>query len=146
MIPPIVVLILSWGLSGIIGDLGFAKFVSNVVASNIPVFLIPAIIYLIGCFASYFMGTAWGSWALIIPIAVPLAVATNSNLALVIGAVLAGGSLGDNASPLGETAILTSTIADIPLIEHVKSQLPYSLAGVAVSTVLFIVFGSIKLM
>ena len=143
MIPPIVVLILSWGLSSIIGDMGFANFVSNVVASNIPAFLIPAVIYLIGCFASYFMGTAWGTWALIMPIAVPLAIATNSNLALVIGAVLAGGSLGDNASPLGETAILSSTIADIPLMEHVKSQLPYSLTGVGAATVLFLIFGLI---
>lgn len=141
MIPPIVVLILSWGLASIIGDLGFVRFVSHVVAANIPAFLIPAAIYVIGCFASYFMGTAWGTWALIMPIAVPLALATNSSLALVIGAVLAGGSLGDNVSPLGETAILSSTIADIPLIEHVKSQLPYSLVGVAVSTVLFIIFG-----
>ena len=142
MMPPIVVLVLSWGLSSIIGDLGFVNFVSNVVVSNIPAFLIPAIIYLIGCFASYFMGTAWGTWALIMPIAAPLAVATKSNLALVIGAVLAGGSLGDNVSPLGETAILSSTIAEVPLMEHVKSQLPYSLTGVAISTVLFIIFGS----
>jgi Na+/H+ antiporter NhaC len=141
MIPPIVVLILSWGLSSIIGDMGFVKFVSNVIASNIPAFLIPAAIYLIGCFASYFMGTAWGTWALIMPIAVPLAIATNSNLALVIGAVLAGGSLGDNVSPLGETAILSSTIAEVPLMEHVKSQLPYSLTGVGVATVLFLIFG-----
>ena len=140
MMPPIVVLILSWGLSSIIGDLGFVKFVTGVVASKLPVFLVPASIYLIGCFTSYFMGSAWGTWALIMPIAVPLAISTDSNLALVIGAVLAGGALGDNASPLGETAILSSTIADIPLIEHVKSQLPYSIAGVAISMTLFIIF------
>lgn len=139
MMPPIIVLILSWGLSSIISDLGFTDFITGVVSTNIPGFLIPASIFLIGCFTSYFMGTAWGTWALIMPIAVPLAVSTNSSMALVIGAVLAGGSLGDNASPLGETAILSSTISDVPLMEHVKSELPYCLVGVGISTILFVV-------
>jgi Na+/H+ antiporter NhaC len=144
MMPPIVVLILSWGLSGIIADLGFVKFITDVIAAGIPVFLIPAAVYLIGCFASYFMGTAWGTWALLMPMAIPLAVSTGINLPLVIGAVLAGGALGDNASPLGETAILSATISDIPVVEHVKSELPFCLAGVGVSTLLFIVFSLVK--
>lgn len=139
MMPPIIVLILSWGLSSIISDLGFTKFITGIVSTNIPGYLIPASIFLIGCFTSYFMGTAWGTWALIMPIAVPLAVSANSSLNLVIGAVLAGGALGDNTSPLGETAILSSTISDVPLMEHVKSELPYCLAGVGISTILFVV-------
>jgi Na+/H+ antiporter NhaC len=143
MMPPIVVLILSWGLSGIIGDLGFVKFVTSVVASRIPIFLIPAVIYLIGCFASYFMGSAWGTRALIMPMAVPLAVSAHLSLPLVIGAVLAGGALGDNASPLGETAILSATISDIPVVEHVRSELPYCLTAVCISAVMFIVFAFI---
>ena len=143
MMPPIVVLILSWGLSGIIGDLGFVNFVAGIVATRIPIFLIPAVIYLIGCLASYFMGSAWGTWALIMPMAVPLAVSAHLSLPLVIGAVLAGGALGDNASPLGETAILSATISDIPVVEHVKSELPYSLTAVCISAVMFIVFAFI---
>lgn len=143
MMPPILVLILSWGLSSIVKDLGFVEFITSIIGPRIPVILIPAAIFLLGCFASYFMGSAWGTWALIMPIAVPLAVSANSNLALVIGAVLAGGALGDNTSPLGETAILSSTIAEIPLMEHVKSQLPYSVVGVLISTILFIAFAII---
>ena len=138
MIPPILVLILSWGLSSIIKDLGFVDFITNVVGNSIPALLIPAAIYLIGCAASYFMGSAWGTWALMMPIALPLAVSTNLSIPLVVGAVLAGGALGDNASPLGETAILSATISEISIIDHVKSQLPLSLAGVGVSTILFI--------
>jgi len=139
MIPPIVVLILSWGLSSIIEELGFVKYVTGV-ATGIPVFLIPAAIYLIGCFASYFIGTAWGTWALIMPMAIPLAVSAGISIPLVIGAVLAGGALGDNASPLGETAILSATIADLSVIEHVKSELPFSLIGIGISTLLFVLF------
>lgn len=139
MIPPIIVLILSWGLSSIIKDLGFVTFITTVVGNNIPTVLIPGVIFLIGCAASYFMGSAWGTWALIMPIAIPLAVSTNSNIPLVVGAVLAGGSLGDNASPLGETAILSATVSGISIIDHVKSQLPFSLTGVGISTVFFVI-------
>jgi Na+/H+ antiporter NhaC len=139
MVPPIIVLILSWGLSSIVKDLGFVDFITNVVGNSIPAFLIPAVIFLIGCVASYFMGSAWGTWALIMPIALPLAVSTHSSIPLVVGAVLAGGSLGDNASPLGETAIISATISEIPIMDHVKSQLSYSLSGVGISTILFII-------
>ena len=144
MMPPIIVLVLSWGLSSIIEDLGFVKFITNTVGPQIPTMLIPVAIFLIGCAASYFMGSAWGTWALLMPIAVPLAITTQSNLPLVIGAVLAGGSLGDNASPLGETAILSSTIAEVPLMKHVKTILPYSIASIIISSILFIVFTIIK--
>lgn len=140
MMPPIIVLVLSWGLSSIIEDLGFVKFITNVIGPKVPAMLIPVVIFLIGCAASYFMGSAWGTWALLMPIAIPLAVTTNSNLPLVIGAVLAGGSLGDNASPLGETAILSSTIAEVPLMKHVKTILPYSIGSIVVSSILFISF------
>lgn len=137
MIPPILILILSWCLSSIVSELGFTDYITSLVGKNIPLSLIPAALFLIGCAASYFMGSAWGTWALIMPIAIPLAVSANLSLPLVIGAVLAGGSLGDNASPLGETAVLSSTIAEIPVMEHVKSQLPYSLVAVGISAVLF---------
>lgn len=163
LIPPIIILILSWGLSSIVEDLGFVNFATNILGPKIPAFLIPAVNFLIGCVASYFMGSAWGTWALIIylevgflyssntsawgtwalimPIAVPLAISAKVDLPLVIGAVLAGGSLGYNASPLGETAILSGTVAEVPLMEYIKSQLPYSLAAVVISFVLFIVLG-----
>ena len=108
--------------------------------NGVPHFLVPASIFLLGCVICYFMGSAWGTWALIMPIAIPIAVDTNINLALIIGSVLAGGSLGDNASPLGEAAILSATISEVPLMEHIKSELPFCLIGVGISTILFIIF------
>lgn len=143
MMPPIIVLILSWGLSSIIEDLGFVNFITNSIGAQVPAILIPVVIFLIGCAASYFMGSAWGTWALLMPIAVLIAVTTNSSLPLAIGAVLAGGSLGDNASPLGETAILSSTIAEVPLTKHVKTILPYSIASIIISAILFVIIAFI---
>jgi Na+/H+ antiporter NhaC len=139
MIPPIIILILSWGLSDIVLDLGFRRFIGEIFSNQFPVLLLPALFYLICCAASYFMGSAWGTWALIMPVALPLAAELNINISLMIAAVLAGGSLGDNASPLGETAVLSSTVTGVPIMEHVKSQLPYSLSAVGLSAILFII-------
>lgn len=77
MMPPIIVLVLSWGLSSIITDLGFVKFITNAIGPQVPTMLIPVIIFLIGCVASYFMGSAWGTWAFLMPIAIPIAITTN---------------------------------------------------------------------
>lgn len=138
MIPPITILIFSWGLSSLVKDLGFVDLISGITTSGIPLFLIPVTVFLLCCMSSYFMGSAWGTWALVMPIAVSLAVNANISLPLMIGAVLSGGSLGDNASPLGETAVLSASVLELPLMEHVKSQLPVSLTGVGISALFFI--------
>jgi Na+/H+ antiporter NhaC len=138
MIPPIAILIFSWGLSSLVKDLGFIDLISGIASTGIPLFLIPVTIFLLCCLSSYFIGSAWGTWALVMPLAVSLAVKADMSLPLTIGAVLSGGALGDNASPLGETAVLTASVTELPLMEHVKSQLPISLTGVAISTLFFL--------
>ena len=138
LIPPIVVLLLSWSIAGVTEDLGFARFITGTLGTAIPSYLVPVVVFLLAGATSYFMGSAWGTWALVMPLALPLAVATGANPALAVGAVLAGGSIGDNISPLGETPVLTSTITDISILQHVRSELPYGLAAIGVSIVLYV--------
>ncbi|MFZ5944087.1 MAG: Na+/H+ antiporter NhaC family protein [Bacillota bacterium] len=138
LLPPIVVLILSWSLSSVTQDLGFIEFVSETVGANIPKSFIPAAIFLIGGFTSYFIGSSWATWALIMPLGLPLAVSTGASLPLTVGAVLAGGSIGDNVSPLGETPVLTSAITDVPILDHIQTTLPYACIIIAISTVIYV--------
>lgn len=143
LLPPIVVLILSWSLSSTTQDLGFIEFVTTTVGAAIPKLLIPAAVFLIGGFTSYFIGSSWATWALMMPLGLPLAVSTGASLPLTVGAVLAGGSIGDNVSPLGETPVLTSAIADVPILDHVQTTLPYAAIVISISTVLFIAMQAI---
>ncbi|MTI85891.1 MAG: Na+/H+ antiporter NhaC family protein [Firmicutes bacterium] len=138
LLPPIVVLILSWSLSSATQDLGFVEFISKSVGAAIPTLFIPAAIFLIGGFTSYFIGSSWATWALIMPLGLPLAVSTGASIPLAVGAVLAGGSIGDNVSPLGETPVLTSAITDVPILEHVQTTLPYASIVIGLSTILFV--------
>lgn len=143
LIPPIAVLLLSWSIAGVTEDLGFAQFISGTLGTALPPYIVPVVIFSIAGATSYFMGSAWGTWALVMPLALPLTAATGGNPALAVGAVLAGGSIGDNISPLGETPVLTSSITDVPILKHVRSELPYGLAAIGVSVVLYLGVGFI---
>lgn len=140
---PIVVLILSWSLSSVTQDLGFVNFVSATVGTAIPKVFIPAAIFLIGGFTSYFIGSSWATWALIMPLGLPLAVSAGASLPLTMGAVLAGGSIGDNVSPLGETPVLTAAITEVPILDHVQTTFPYAVIVIVISTILFVLVQAI---
>jgi len=141
MLPPIVILIMAWAITGVTQGLGFNAFISGLLGTALPPQLIPVIVFALGGVASYFMGSSWGTWALFMPLAMSLAVTTGANLALTVGAVLAGGSIGDNLSPLGETPVLTAAVMDIPLPSHVSYVLPYGLAAITLATFGYLIAG-----
>jgi len=141
LLPPIVILILAWAITDVTKALGFHKFVSSLITTSFPHQLIPLIVFLVGGLVSYFMGSSWGTWALIMPIAFSLAASTGASIPLTVGAVLAGGSIGDNLSPLGETPVTTSAIMGVPITEHVKYALPFGLVVVVISALLYTAAG-----
>lgn len=141
MLPPIVILILAWAITGVTQELGFNAFIGGLLGTALPPQLIPVIVFALGGLASYFMGSSWGTWALVMPLALSLAVTTGANVPLTVGAVLAGGSIGDNLSPLGETPVLTSAVMDIPVTSHVSYVLPYGLVAIGITTLLYVAVG-----
>ncbi len=86
-------------------------------------------------------GTSWGTFAIMLPIAIPMAVALDAHLLVCIGAVLSGGIFGDHCSPISDTTILSSTGAGADHIDHVKTQFPYALLNASIAFVGFIVAG-----
>jgi Na+/H+ antiporter NhaC len=77
-----------------------------------------------------------------VPIAVPLAVSMDANVALAIGAVISGGVFGDHCSPISDTTIISSLASDCEVVEHVQTQLPYALISGAVALFLFLLVSS----
>ncbi|NJD19430.1 MAG: sodium:proton antiporter, partial [Gemmatimonadetes bacterium] len=88
-------------------------------------------------------GTSWGTFAIMLPIAVPAAAAMDLPLAPFVAAVLSGGVFGDHCSPISDTTILSSMAAATDHIDHVRTQLPYALIAAGISTVLFAVTGAL---
>lgn len=137
-----ITLILAWSLGSMISALGTANFiVEGMKAVNFAAGLIPAAIFLFGVFISFATGSSWGTFAIMMPLAIPMAHAFSLPYAIAVGAVLSGGLFGDHCSPISDTTILSSTGAGCGLVEHVKTQLPYALINGAISLLCFLLAG-----
>jgi len=135
------ILVLSWALSQIVRDLGFTGLITSVLARAIPPWAVPVTLFLAGSGISYVIGSSWATWALLLPLGAVLAEATALNPAVVFGAVWAGGSVGDSTSPVADLPILVSSVAKIRVADYAGSALPFTLAGIAVSAILYVVAG-----
>ena len=89
--------------------------------------LIPACIFLFGAVISFSTGSSWGTFAMLMPLAIPMGHAFGISYAICLGAVLSGGLFGDHCSPLSDTTILSSMGAECNLVDHVRTQLPYEI-------------------
>ncbi|MBP2077028.1 Na+/H+ antiporter NhaC [Oceanobacillus polygoni] len=136
-----VTLVLAWALGTIISDMGAAIYIVEMIEGNIPAFIIPALLFIVGVIISLASGTSWGTFAIMLPIAIPMAIALDAHLLVCIGAVLSGGIFGDHTSPISDTTLLSSTGAGTDHIDHVKTQFPYALLNAVITLIGFIVAG-----
>ncbi|HZK55450.1 MAG TPA: Na+/H+ antiporter NhaC family protein [Desulfosporosinus sp.] len=136
----IVMLALVWALSAVSEDLGFSNFIASQLIGWIPPVLIAPVVFVLGSLLAYFIGSSWGTWGLLMPLAVTLAHQTGSSIVLVIGAVFASGTFGAFASPLSDNTVTLCAILDLPVIDYARSKLKPSLIAAGITTVLYGVF------
>ena len=145
MVPAILILTFAWTLSGVTNNLGAKVFVAEFVrinAGGLANFL-PAIVFLIAMGLAFATGTSWGTFGVLLPIVCSV-FASGELMIIAVSACLAGAVCGDHCSPISDTTIMASTGAQCEHINHVKTQLPYSLLAAGVSFVGFILAGLIQ--
>lgn len=135
-------LVLAWSLGSMISGLGTADFiVETMQRMQFSPVLVPAFIFLFGAFVSFATGSSWGTFTIMMPLAIPMAHAFSIPYAIATGAVLSGGLFGDHCSPISDTTILSSTGAECDLVEHVKTQLPYAVVNGIIAFGCYILVG-----
>jgi tetracycline resistance efflux pump len=107
--------------------------------------LLPAIVFIISSFIAFSTGTSWGTFAIMISIAVPMAQMHDANLFLVVAATMGGGVFGDHCSPISDTTIISSMSSASDHIDHVRTQLPYALLAGVVTALLYLILGFLLL-
>jgi tetracycline resistance efflux pump len=136
------VLFLAWITAEIIALLGVGEYLGGLIGGGLLFSLLPAILFVLACFISFSMGSTFGTFGLILPIAAEIVVAGDLSLLIpAFGAVLAGAIFGDHTSPLSDTTILSAIGSGIHLIDHTTTQIPYALVCAVASLVGFIVLG-----
>lgn len=148
-----IVLILAWSIGSVIGDVGTADFLISALSDTLPPFIVPALIFLAAALISFATGTAYGTMAILLPLCIPLSAAimgfaggdpTASVYSYVIicsSAVLTGAIFGDHCSPISDTTILSSMGAGCSLIDHVTTQIWYSVTIAAAVVVGYVLVG-----
>lgn len=143
MVPVASILIFAFAIGNAISALGTGQYLASLVAGKLSGAFGPAIIFILGCIIAFSTGTSWGTFAILMPIAVQMAVAMDANIYASIGAVVSGAIMGDHCSPISDTTILASMASASDHIDHVKTQIPYALVSSAITIVLYLVVGFI---
>ncbi len=135
------ILLLAIALGASLKTLGTGTFIAGLVASSMPLFLIPAMMFLAGALISFTTGTSWGTFAILIPIGMPLVLELNLPPALILAAILGGGVFGDHCSPISDTTAVSSVAAGSDLLEHVRTQMPYAVLCAVASFIAYLLCG-----
>ncbi len=144
MVPAILILTLAWTLKAMTDSLGAKEFVAGIVEGSASGFMnfMPAIVFIIAGCLGFATGTSWGTFGILIPIAVAVFSKTDYSLMVIsISACMAGAVFGDHCSPISDTTIMSSAGAQCDHVNHVSTQLPYAVTVAVISFVTYIIAG-----
>ena len=141
ILPLVAILLLSIALGASVKQLGTGVFISGLVADYLPLFLVPAMVFIAGAFAAFTTGTSWGTFALMVPIGIPIALNLDLPPSLLLAAVLGGGVFGDHCSPVSDTTAVSSMAAGCDILDHVRTQLPYAVFCGGLTIVGYVIAG-----
>ncbi|MEJ2501973.1 MAG: Na+/H+ antiporter NhaC family protein, partial [Gemmatimonadota bacterium] len=139
-----VVLGLAVTLGEVSETVGASAYLVETTAGSLPSAILPAALFALAVSVSFPIGSSFSTYAVLFPIAMPLAWAVQPDatyLATCFGAVLGGGVFGDHASPLSDSTILAALGTGADLMDHTLTQLPLAAAGAAATLALYLVAG-----
>ena len=141
LLPAVIIIFLALVLGDSLKALGTGLFLSSLASSLPTPWLIPAVLFLTASVTSFTTGTSWGTYGILVPVAIPLAMGAGIPLPLVLAAVMGGGVFGDHCSPISDTTIIASLASGCDHLDHVRTQLPYALLAGGAATLLYVVAG-----
>lgn len=141
LLPAVTMIYLALVLGASLNAVGMREFIASMASSFPAPWVIPALLFVAAGITSFTAGTSWGTYGILVPVAVPLAVGAGVPLPLAVAAVMGGGVFGDHCSPISDTTIIASLASGCDHMEHVRTQLPYALFGGVLATGLYLLAG-----
>ncbi|MBS0011755.1 MAG: hypothetical protein KFF49_10125 [Bacteroidales bacterium] len=136
MVSMALLMVLAFAIGNLCNEMGTGDYVAGITQRWLSPSLAPLLVFLTSCFIAFSTGTSWGTFAIMIAIAVPVAHSMDAHVPMVIAAALGGGVFGDHCSPISDTTLISSMASASDHIDHVRTQLPYALtAGLATALV-----------
>ncbi len=147
VLPAILILALAYCINTISKSLGAQQFIVSFTEGWMTSGMLPLVTFVTGAAISFFTGTSWGTYAILTPFVLPIAMnlsggEINSLVLATVGAVVGGGLFGDHCSPVSDTTCLSSFGAASDHMDHVSTQLPYALTAAVLAGALFVYIGT----
>jgi tetracycline resistance efflux pump len=140
LLPVVTIILLAFALGSSMQDLGTGEFVANMISDTLPPWLIAPVVFITAGVISFTTGTSWGTFGILIPVAIPIALGNDLSPSLLLACVLGGGVFGDHCSPISDSTVLASLAAGCDHLEHVRTQLPYALLAAGLTLPLLVLF------
>lgn len=141
MVPVAMLLVFAFCLSGICGELNIGAFISGITAAHIPNAVVPALVFITGALMAFATGSSWGTFAIMIPIVVPMAEASVIPLNILVAAMLSGAIMGDHCSMISDSTVMASAFSGCDNVSHFRTQLPYALISAGAAAILYLITG-----
>ncbi len=145
LLPVAMILLFALALGDVANLLGTGVYVAQLAQDTIPLTLLLPLLFLISSFIAFSIGSSWGTFAIMIPLAMQIALSLELSTSLFLAAVLSGSVFGDHASPISDTTVVASMASATDHIDHVRTQLPYAGICAAIATVGFLILGLVLL-
>ena len=139
-----VILLLAITIGQLSQDVGGGRYLVSLLGALQWHWLLPGTAFLIAVVIAFSTGTSWATFAVTLPLVLPLAHAVSINLNLAhpelfmsicFAACLNGGVFGDQCSPISDTTILSSMCTGADLMDHVTTQIPVALQAAFLAVV-----------
>jgi len=135
-----IILALAVSLKEVADAVGTADYVVATVGEALPAAVVPGLFVVLCLVIAFSTGTSWGTYAVVFPVAMPLAWSISQDplfMTLCFGAVVGGSVYGDQCSPISDTTVLSSLATGSDLMDHVNTQLPLASVAGGLAIVLY---------
>lgn len=143
MVPLVFLLILAFSFGHELGNLGTGEYLGNALLGFMPTALFPMATFIMGCLIGFATGSSMGTMSIVAPLMLPTAISMGFNIPLVAGAIWCGAVFGDQSSPISDTTFLTCSTIECSPMDHIKTQLPYTVGAAVIACVFYAIFGFI---
>ncbi len=137
---PIAIILCAWGIKASCDKLMTGQFIASIISDVVSPLWFPALVFIVASITSFATGTSWGTMAILIPTAIPVAFVLDNNAyglttIICLGAVLDGAIFGDHCSPISDTTILSAIVSSCDPMHHVRTQMPYALTVAVIALI-----------
>ena len=140
LLPAVSIILLAFSLGSSMQALGTGPFIAGLISDTLPLWGIAPVVFITAGIISFTTGTSWGTFGILLPVAIPVAITSDLSPSLLLAAVLGGGVFGDHCSPISDSTVLASLVSGCNHLDHVRTQLPYALLAAGLSLPFLIIF------